>query len=685
MVIWQATVQAASPGDDSLGRGLSAYRSGDYARSFPLLTQAAEAGSAEAAQLIGDIYRNGEGVAPSASAALYWYQRAATAGNVEAQFRLAIAYRDGLGVQRSDQEAVRWASMASARGHTQAQEFVAEAYWFGHGVEVDDAKAIELYRSLAAQGNVVAYERLGASYTYGYGTPIDYGEAVRYYEMAAQRGSASAAASVGNLYETRVKGAPKWAEAMRWYQRAADQRNADGCLQLGRIYATGEGGIKDSRRARELLNCAVAGGLVREAAFRLALLAIEAQPGAPDYKEAFRQFSLCAEEKDSSCLTNLGWMYLYGNGVAKDYRVARRYFDAAWEQHGAYAAMLIGTMFEEGYGVLQDFEEAVRWYRRSAALGDTAGQKHLALAYETGTGVDVDLVEAHKWVNIAATSESDEKARGMLLRARDRLVAKMSKAQVVEAQRAARAWKPLSADELDAQERAEEVVVEAADAEAPSAAEAPTKASLAGSGSGFWISATGHALTAKHVVAECQEIRVIDGGVDLGRAAVVAQDPQEDLAVIQSKTASRVFGAIRPGAIRQGEEVVAYGFPLGGALSVSGVSTSGTVSALAGLGNSPASLQFSAPVQPGNSGGPLMDVFGNVIGVVVSKLNAMRVAKAIGDVPQNVNFAVKSSVAINLMDAFSVPYSTQVSQQKLGSAEATERARSITVRIDCYR
>ena len=52
-------------------------------------------------------------------------------------------------------------------------------------------------------------------------------------------------------------------------------------------------------------------------------------------------------------------------------------------------------------------------------------------------------------------------------------------------------------------------------------------------------------------------------------------------------------------------------------------------------------LQISAPIQPGNSGGPLLDEYGNVAGVVVAKLRALAVAKATGDIPQNVNFAVK--------------------------------------------
>jgi serine protease Do len=62
-------------------------------------------------------------------------------------------------------------------------------------------------------------------------------------------------------------------------------------------------------------------------------------------------------------------------------------------------------------------------------------------------------------------------------------------------------------------------------------------------------------------------------------------------------------------------------------------------------------------VQPGNSGGPLIDEFGNVVGVVTSKLNVLLVARLTNDVPQNINFAIKSTVALNFLDSVGdLPY-----------------------------
>src|SRR5439155_21695916 len=97
-------------------------------------------------------------------------------------------------------------------------------------------------------------------------------------------------------------------------------------------------------------------------------------------------------------------------------------------------------------------------------------------------------------------------------------------------------------------------------------------------------------------------------------------------------------------AVRQGDGIVAVGFPLRGLLASGPNVTTGTISALAGLGDDSRYLQITAPVQPGSSGGPLLDQSGNVVGVVVGKLDALRVAQAIGDIPQNVNFAINAAV-----------------------------------------
>jgi serine protease Do len=130
---------------------------------------------------------------------------------------------------------------------------------------------------------------------------------------------------------------------------------------------------------------------------------------------------------------------------------------------------------------------------------------------------------------------------------------------------------------------------------------------------------------------------------------VVARDATNDLALLATGlTPSRVAG-LRT-AIRLGEGVEAFGYPLTNVLASAGNFTLGNVSALAGMGDDSRYLQISAPVQPGNSGGPLLDQSANIVGVVSAKLNALNIMVATkGDIPQNVNFAIKASVVANFL------------------------------------
>ena len=166
------------------------------------------------------------------------------------------------------------------------------------------------------------------------------------------------------------------------------------------------------------------------------------------------------------------------------------------------------------------------------------------------------------------------------------------------------------------------------------------------SGTGFVVAAR-RIMTNHHVIDGCAEVaaRLPDGQEVPTR--VMASDATRDLALLSTEAdAGPILPFRAAGSYRRGEGVVTYGFPLAGLLSSGPTLTTGEVSALAGLADNQRHLQISAPVQPGNSGGPLLDMRGQVIGVVVSKLNAGQVARQTGDIPQNVNFAVKHTEAL---------------------------------------
>jgi S1-C subfamily serine protease len=204
------------------------------------------------------------------------------------------------------------------------------------------------------------------------------------------------------------------------------------------------------------------------------------------------------------------------------------------------------------------------------------------------------------------------------------------------------------------------------------------------SGTAFAVSRDGVLLTNAHVAASCAEISVRLSDGSTASASLLAADGANDLALIKIATPTPEQAQWRSGAeIRQGDNVIAVGYPLHQQLSAGTTLTTGTVSALAGMKNDSRELQISAPIQPGNSGGPLLDQSGNVVGVVTATMSTVVQAQKTGTIPENINFAIKNSVARSFMDANGVTYQLAPSDKPLSNAEIGDRARKFTSFVTC--
>jgi S1-C subfamily serine protease len=214
------------------------------------------------------------------------------------------------------------------------------------------------------------------------------------------------------------------------------------------------------------------------------------------------------------------------------------------------------------------------------------------------------------------------------------------------------------------------------------AAGTPVHAESARSGSGFAV-APGVVVTNAHVVERCRGLRVLHGDQARG-GRVLAIDREQDLAAVQTDLPVPAVLPLRAGpALRLGESVVAFGFPLAGALSREGNLTTGNVSALAGLRDDAGYLQITAPVQPGSSGGPLLDEGGNVIGVITAKLDAVAIAKRTGDIPQNVNFAVNGQRLERFLQDARIGYQKRVTDRQIAVADIGDIVKAAAVRLEC--
>ena len=166
------------------------------------------------------------------------------------------------------------------------------------------------------------------------------------------------------------------------------------------------------------------------------------------------------------------------------------------------------------------------------------------------------------------------------------------------------------------------------------------------------ISANGHIITNHHVIDGCAgDIKGNLTGEAASTLRIVNSDQANDLALLQGPAESfKVHAKIRDRAIHSGDSVVAIGFPYHGLLTSDFTVTTGIVSSLSGMLNDTRFLQISAAVQPGNSGGPLLDTSGDIVGMVAAKLNVMKFVRYTGTIPENINFAIKTGAIRDFLD-----------------------------------
>lgn len=201
------------------------------------------------------------------------------------------------------------------------------------------------------------------------------------------------------------------------------------------------------------------------------------------------------------------------------------------------------------------------------------------------------------------------------------------------------------------------------------------------SGSGFFVDSNGTVVTNHHVVGQCKNRYAIKLNNELHDAKLLKSDQKLDLALLKADLRTN-FATIRRDSISVGQAIFVAGYPLSNYLSSEMNYTQGIVSSIVGVAGDSTRLQITAPVQPGNSGGPLLDSAGQIAGVVVSKLNALAVAKKTGDIPQNVNFAIKKETLKMFLDAANVKHKTS-SKPEIDQKQIAANARDYTVQVLC--
>ena len=191
----------------------------------------------------------------------------------------------------------------------------------------------------------------------------------------------------------------------------------------------------------------------------------------------------------------------------------------------------------------------------------------------------------------------------------------------------------------------------------------------ASSGTGFFVSKDGHLITNNHVISHCSQVKLKISG-QFQDAQVIARDKVNDVALLKGSFKNFKTIPISSSNPELLQDIYAAGFPFGSSVSSSVKVTKGIVSSLSGVADNFSNVQIDAALQPGNSGGPIMDDYGNAVAVAVAKLDLEKIIKAYGVVPENTNFGIKATVVRNLLEANNIqvskPNTTKLSGSELG-------------------
>ncbi len=356
-----------------------------------------------------------------------------------------------------------------------------------------------------------------------------------------------------------------------------------------------------------------------------------------DYKTAFTIFYALAQKGEIRSLFEVGNMYENGLGVQKNSINAVEWYMKAVGAGHVRAAYRLGRMYMKGRGVRKDYGAAFTLLERAAKQGDADASFFLSGLYYRGRGISRDYILAAAWIYVAGALTRNSLKLKIITHRLHSYLDKMTKRESERAHK--------QAIVIYSKIRGE-------------------KGEFQINGSGFFVDLDGHAITNAHVLVSCLKIGISGSGIpanDPLPTKVVAVDWENDLALIKAPNGG-LARATLSGRMhaKLGERVVVLGFPLYSELRTGLNVTTGIVSAETGRNHDEGLFQITAPVQPGNSGGPILDMSGNIVGVVVSKVSNFRA--------ENIGFGIRVSVLRKFLN-----------DQKISLDVSKENAESLTV------
>lgn len=217
----------------------------------------------------------------------------------------------------------------------------------------------------------------------------------------------------------------------------------------------------------------------------------------------------------------------------------------------------------------------------------------------------------------------------------------------------------------------------------PAGVRSPLSTTIA-HGTGFAVSSNGHILTAYHVVENCDRIRVRFSNEEWLDAKLLKHSRACDVALLKISTGTPTHLPLCDvGSVRQGQKVFTIGYPVPGVLGETPKYTEGVISSQTGLTDEASLLQVTVPIQPGNSGGALVNSNGKVVGLITSSAAVKSFFAATGTIPQNVNWAVNADYIRPLLGEVGAPFESKAVIKPLGTdGDVVSFVRSATCLVE---
>lgn len=200
---------------------------------------------------------------------------------------------------------------------------------------------------------------------------------------------------------------------------------------------------------------------------------------------------------------------------------------------------------------------------------------------------------------------------------------------------------------------------------------------LTGMGTCFAASPDGHLVTNDHVIRGASKINVRLPDGEIFDVKLIKSSPSTDLAILKIDAKTKNFlPIVSSRSVKRGDKVFTVGYPVAGMLGLEAKYTEGVISSMSGIDNEPIVYQITVPVQPGNSGGPLVNEDGQVVGVITSTASFLEFLEYSGTMPQNINWAVKSDYLLPMID-FNPPTNKTTSRDD--AINAAEKASCMVI------